>query len=106
MCLEFSLVLKGEQLEDVFQRQWELWCPAVIEYALQVQNKLAQLKNALRDLESGYEGEHENMTASCESYFVFSPLHSVWSMLSLICCVCVCIALTCSSPTHYFPTIH
>ena len=58
MCLEFSLVLKGEQLEDVFQRQWELWCPAVIEYALQVQNKPAQLKNALRDLENGYEGEY------------------------------------------------
>ena len=47
MCLQFSLVLKGEQLEDVFQRQWELWCPAVIEYALQEQNKPAQLKNAL-----------------------------------------------------------
>ena len=72
MCLEFNLVLKGEQLEDVFQRQWELWCPAVIEYALQVQNKPAQLKNALRDLESGYEGEYENIVSHVLSLALYT----------------------------------
>ena len=104
MCIEFSLNLKGEQLEDVFQRQWELWCPAVIEYALQVQNKPAQLKNALCDLESGYEGEYERRTSLMSH--VLSLALSLGLEYAFSDLLCVCLHSTNSRPTHYCPSIH
>ena len=52
VSLEFYLVMKDDKLQDKFQEEWD---QAAIEYALQVQNKPAQLKHALRDLDSDYE---------------------------------------------------
>lgn len=55
VSLEFYLVMKDDKLQDKFHEEWDLWSKVAIEYALQVQNKPAQLKHALRDLDSDYE---------------------------------------------------
>ena len=53
VSLEFDLIMKEDGSRDKFDRKWELWCPAVIEYALAMKNKPAALKHALRDFD-GY----------------------------------------------------
>ena len=49
VALEYNLVMKDGRKEK-FERKWEMWSPAVIEYALATTNKSAGLKHALRDL--------------------------------------------------------
>ena len=50
------MVMKDDQRRDMFEKKWDLWCPAVIEYALATKNKSAALKSALQDLYTDIEG--------------------------------------------------
>lgn len=56
MSSDFDLVMKQDGSKDTFERNWELWCPAVIDYALAMKNKSAALKHAFHGLEGGCEG--------------------------------------------------
>ena len=78
MSLEFNLVLKEEQLAEKFEAKWNLWCPAIIDYALHTKHKPVVLKHALRDLESDYEGEFVKKLHSLKCngsilYLIFLP---------------------------------
>ena len=50
-----DLVLKYE-CGDMFEEKWDMWCEAVIQYALQTKHQPVELKHALQDLESGFVG--------------------------------------------------
>ena len=56
VSLEFDLIIKKDGSMERFDRKWELWCPAVIEYTLATRNKSAALKHALRDIDGYFEG--------------------------------------------------
>ena len=56
VSLEFYLIIKKDGSRERFDWKWELWCSAVIEYALATRNKSAALKHALRDIDGYFEG--------------------------------------------------
>ncbi len=51
-------MMKEDGCMERFERKWELWSPAIIEYALATKNKSAGLKHALRDFEGELEGTY------------------------------------------------
>lgn len=56
VSFEFDMVMKTAGSKEKFDTKWELWCPAIIDYALATKNKSAALKCALRDIDMDLEG--------------------------------------------------
>ena len=50
------MVMKTAESKEKFDRNWELWCPAIINYVLATKNKSTALKCALRDMDMDLEG--------------------------------------------------